>query len=37
VLDQYREAGIDRALFMVPDATRDEILTVIDRYARVLR
>ena len=37
VLEQDREAGVDRALLMVPDVSRDEILTLIDRYARLLR
>jgi len=37
VLDQYRKAGIHRALLMIPDLTRDEILKVIDRYARLVR
>lgn len=37
VLERYREAGIDRALLMVPDVTRDEILGLVDRYARLLR
>ena len=32
-LAAYREAGIQRALLMVPDLTRDEILRFIDRHA----
>lgn len=36
VLEQYRAAGIDRALLMVPDLSRDEILTLVDRYARLV-
>ena len=32
-LDQYREAGLERAVLGIPDLTRDEILGVLDRYA----
>ena len=32
-LESYRKAGIDRALLMVPDLSRDEILRFIDRHA----
>jgi probable F420-dependent oxidoreductase len=32
-LAAYRDAGIDRVLFEVPDASRDEILRVLDRNA----
>jgi alkanesulfonate monooxygenase SsuD/methylene tetrahydromethanopterin reductase-like flavin-dependent oxidoreductase (luciferase family) len=35
VLAEYREAGIQRALLAVPDLTRDEILAVLDKYARL--
>ncbi len=35
VLDEYREAGIQRALLSIPDLTRDEILGVLDKYARL--
>jgi probable F420-dependent oxidoreductase len=35
VLAEYREAGIQRALLAVPDLTRDEILGVLDKYARL--
>jgi probable F420-dependent oxidoreductase len=34
VLAQYREVGIHRAVLAVPDLSRDEILGVLDRYAR---
>jgi probable F420-dependent oxidoreductase len=37
VLDRYREAGIQRALLIVPDLNRDEILRVLDEHARLLR
>jgi probable F420-dependent oxidoreductase len=33
VLAEYRRAGIDEALFEIPDLSRDEILQVLDRYA----
>jgi probable F420-dependent oxidoreductase len=32
-LAEYRKAGIDEALFEVPDASRDEILRLLDKYA----
>ncbi len=35
-LAPYQEAGIDRVLFEVPDASRDEILRVLDRNAPVV-
>jgi probable F420-dependent oxidoreductase len=34
VLAQYSEAGIQRAILVVPDLTRDEILRVLDQHAR---
>jgi probable F420-dependent oxidoreductase len=36
ILDEYREAGIDRSFLMIPDLTRDEILVVLDKYARLM-
>ena len=30
-LATYREAGIDRVLFEVPDTSRDEVLRVVDK------
>jgi len=36
-LDEYEEAGIDRAVLEIPDERRDEILRVLDRYATLLR
>ena len=36
VLAGYREAGIQRALLAVPDLTRDEILGVLDKHARLV-
>jgi probable F420-dependent oxidoreductase len=35
VLGEYREVGIQRALLAIPDLTRDEILGVLDKYARL--
>ena len=35
VLAEYREAGIQRAFLAIPDLTRDEILSVLDKYARL--
>jgi probable F420-dependent oxidoreductase len=35
-LAQYREAGIQRALLWIPDKTRDQILDILDQYARLL-
>ena len=35
-LAEYREAGIQRAVLGIPDLTRDEILAVLDRHARLL-
>lgn len=34
VLAEYREAGINRAVLSIPDLTRDEIMGVLDKYAR---
>jgi hypothetical protein len=34
VLAQYRELGIQRALLAIPDLTRDEIMSVLDKYKR---
>ncbi|MBV8906107.1 MAG: LLM class F420-dependent oxidoreductase [Acidobacteriia bacterium] len=36
VLAEYRELGIQRAVLAIPDLTRDEILDVLDNYARLL-
>jgi len=35
-LAEYREVGIDRALLAIPDLTRDEILGVLDKHARLV-
>ena len=35
-LDRYREAGIDRAVLVLPSAGADEVLPVLDRYAQLL-
>jgi probable F420-dependent oxidoreductase len=34
VLGAYREAGIQRALLVIPDETPDQIMRVLDQYAR---
>jgi alkanesulfonate monooxygenase SsuD/methylene tetrahydromethanopterin reductase-like flavin-dependent oxidoreductase (luciferase family) len=34
-LADYRELGIDRALLAIPDLTRDEIMRLLDDYARL--
>lgn len=36
VLDQYREAGITRALLALPPAGRDKVLPQLDKYAALL-
>ena len=36
VLDRYREAGIHRAVLILPSAGEDEVLPVLDRYAQLL-
>lgn len=36
VLAEYREVGIQRAFLAIPDASRDEILGVLDKYARLI-
>jgi probable F420-dependent oxidoreductase len=36
VLAEYREAGILRSFLVIPDLTRDEILGVLDKYARLI-
>ena len=35
-LDEYRAAGIDRAVFEIPDVSRDEILRVLDKQAPLI-
>ncbi len=36
VLAAYRDAGIQRAVLAIPDLTRDEIMKVLDNYARLI-
>ena len=36
VLDRYREAGIDRAILILPSAGADEVLPALDRHAQLL-
>lgn len=35
-LDSYRQHGIDRALLEIPDTSRDEVLKLLDQYAKLL-
>jgi probable F420-dependent oxidoreductase len=36
VLSAYREAGIERVLFDVPDGKRDDVLRLLDQYGKIL-
>ena len=36
ILDEYREATVERSFLLIPDVTRDEILGVLDKYARLI-
>ena len=36
ILTQYRDAGIDRVFLTVPDLTRDEIISVLDKNATLV-
>ena len=35
-LQEYADAGIFRAIMEIPDGTRDEILTQLDEYAKLI-
>lgn len=35
-LDSYRQHGIDRVLLEIPDTSRDEVLKLLDTYAKLL-
>jgi probable F420-dependent oxidoreductase len=35
-LDSYRQHGIDRVLLEIPDTSRDEVLKLLDGYAKLL-
>jgi probable F420-dependent oxidoreductase len=35
ILAEYRDAGVHRSFLMIPDLTRDEILVLLDKYARL--
>ncbi len=35
-LDSYRQHGIDRVLLEIPDTSRDEVLKLLDNYAKLL-
>jgi probable F420-dependent oxidoreductase len=34
ILEKWREAGVNRAIFALPPAPRDRVLPLLDRYAR---
>jgi hypothetical protein len=36
LIDEYRSAGVERAIFMVPPAERDEVLPLLDKYAELI-
>ena len=36
ILAEYREAAIQRSFLLIPDLTRDEILVMLDKYARLM-
>ena len=36
VLGEYRELGIQCAVLAIPDSSRDEIMGVLDNYARLV-
>ena len=35
VINQYQELGIERSIFAVPSESRDKVLPILDKYARV--
>jgi probable F420-dependent oxidoreductase len=35
-LEEYKQAGVNRALFMIPDEDRDGILKAVDGYAKLV-
>jgi probable F420-dependent oxidoreductase len=35
-LDRYAEAGVNRGVFFLPSKARDDVLPVLDRYARLI-
>ena len=35
-MDSYRQHGIDRAILTIPDASRDEVLKLLDEHAKLL-
>jgi alkanesulfonate monooxygenase SsuD/methylene tetrahydromethanopterin reductase-like flavin-dependent oxidoreductase (luciferase family) len=34
ILAEYRDAAIQRTILMIPDRSRDQVLAVLDKYAR---
>jgi probable F420-dependent oxidoreductase len=37
VLDRFREAGVTRAIFMLPSEGRDKILPLVDQWAKLVK
>jgi hypothetical protein len=36
LLRQYQELGVERAVFALPSAGREQVLPLLDQYARLL-
>ena len=36
-LKRYRDAGVDRAIFMLPSKSRDEVLPMLDQSAALVK
>jgi hypothetical protein len=36
-LDELKEAGVERAVFMLPPAERDTVLPLLDKYAALMQ
>jgi alkanesulfonate monooxygenase SsuD/methylene tetrahydromethanopterin reductase-like flavin-dependent oxidoreductase (luciferase family) len=36
-LKRYRESGVDRAIFMLPSKSRDEVLPLLDRSVELMK
>jgi probable F420-dependent oxidoreductase len=37
MLKRYRDAGVDRAVLMLPSKSRDEVLPMLDRFAELMK
>ena len=35
-LDELREAGVERAIFMLPPADRDTVMPLVEKYAELI-